>query len=135
MRKVLAIILLLALISGLVACQSGGNSEMDMKNAYINQRCKNDHITAEQLSIDSYGSYRGCTVAYVNGPFAYAQALGSERVGSYVLKYSNSQRLLAYKNGKWLSMPEAYEKGWLRDQDVEQILEKHKEGRDYLYDD
>lgn len=115
--------------------QTAGNSELDMKKAYIEQRCRNGSVTVDELEIDSYGTYRGCTVAYVNGPFAYTQALENERVGPYVFHYGDSQKMLAYKNGDWVSMKTAYVLGWLDDTEVEQILEKHKVGRDHLYND
>ena len=138
MRNLFALIASLILMLYLFGCQSAlkyGNSEEDMKKAYVEQRCKNSNITVDQLEIDSYGTYDGCTVAYIHGPFAYAQALMSEKVGPYVFRYSDSQKMWAYKSGTWKSMPDAYDAGWLDDAAVEQILEKHKEGRDFLYND
>ena len=135
MKKIFTIIMVLVVVLCAVGCQRPGNSDLDMKKAYIEQRCKNSNIAVDDLEIDSYGTYRGCTVAYVNGPFIYTQALEGERVGQYVFRYANSHKMLAYKNGKWRSMSEAYARGWLNDAEVEQILEKHKVGRDYLYND
>ena len=134
MKKLLCIAFACALLLCLLACQSG-NSEDDMKKAYIEQFGHNSDISPDDLEIDSYGTYNGCTVAYINGPFMYMTVLGGETVGEYVFKYPDSQRLKAYKNGEYKSMRDAYEAGWLNDHAVEQVLQKHKKAMAGLYQD
>lgn len=140
MKKLFALLLILALMLCAVGCQTTENSgsntnlESDIKKAFIEQRTAAKDLTEDDLSIDSYGTYNGCTVGYINGPFFYTQALSGEKVGPYIFQYSDSQKMLAYKDGQIKTMTEAYNLGWLDNDAVKQILEKHKQEYTYLYD-
>ena len=140
MKKLFAFLLILSLMLCAVGCQTPGNygSEADLesniKKAFIEQRPAAKDLTEDDLSIDSYGTYNGCTVGYIIGPFFYTQALSGEKVGPYMFEYSDSQKMLAYKDGQIKSMAEAYALSWLDKDAVKQILEKHKQEYAYLYD-
>ena len=158
MKKLFAILLILALMLCAVGCQtlensnSGTNSnnaadsentmssdpdknlESDIIKAYLAYLGPNWDLSEDELSIDSYGTYNSCTVGYINGPFAYTQALTGEKVGPYIFQYSDSQQMKAYKDGQIKTMAEAYKLGWLDDDAVKQIYEKHKQEYPYMYE-
>ena len=163
MKKLIAIFLAMVLMLCAVGCQSPINSESDTNsegitnsedtsnsesnmNFEIDENLESDIIKAyiaylgpawdlseDELSIDSYGTYSDCTVGYINGPFVYLAVISAEKVGPYIFRYSDSQKMLAYKDGQIKSMKEAYALGWLDDEAVKQILEKHKQAYPVLY--
>lgn len=159
MKKQFAILMILSMMLCAVGCQvlenseSGTNSnnaansgnnmnfeidpnlESDIKKAYIAYLGPNWDLTEDDLSIDSYGTYNGCTVGYINGPFVYTQALTAEKVGPYIFQYSDSQQMKAYKDGQIITMAEAYKLDWLDDNAVKQIHEKHKQEYSYVYEE
>ena len=121
--------LFLILIIILLGYQISKYPEIQMKIAYIEQHCPNSDIRPDQLEIESYGTYDGCTVAFIHGPFIYLQALMEERVGHYTFYYDDSQRLWAYKDGEYKSMPDAYAAGWLNEKAVKEILTKQRQNK------
>lgn len=140
MKKLLAILMILSIMLCAVGCQtsenpgSNVNLESAIKKAFVAYLGPAWNLSEDELSIDSYGTYNGCTVCYVNGPIMYAAAIDGEKVGPYIFSYPDSQKLLSYKDGQIKSMAEAYKLGWLNDDAVKQILEKHKQEYTYLYD-
>lgn len=132
MKKLLTITMVVLLVLSFMGCQSSDNPEMQMKKAYIKQLDVSG-VKAEELSIESYGAYNGCTVAFMHGPFGYPAVLTSEEVGPYVFRYSNTNTLVVFKDGKCKSLPEAYDAGWLDDDAVQQLLAKHKQNMPHLY--
>ena len=129
--RVLSILLVLLLL--LTACQSANGHERKMLEDFRNQYYKNSKITVDQLSFLSYGTYDGCFVGYIFGPFGTTAAHSYERVGTFTFRYPSGQHMQAYKNGTWMSMADAYDNGWLDDDAVEQILQKHKQKYAYMY--
>ena len=156
MKKLIAIFLAMVLMLCTVGCQISIRSETDTNsesdiNFELDPNLESDIIKAymkhvnynaldsqywseDDVSVDSYGTYSGCTVGYINGPFAYLQAEDGEKVGPYIFRYSDSQKMLAYKDGQIKSMKEAYALGWLDKDAVAQIFEKHKQAHPFLYD-
>jgi hypothetical protein len=140
MKKLLAILLILALMLCAVGCQTSENPGSDMNlesdiiKAYLAYLGPAWDLSEDELSIDSYGTYNGCTVGYINGPIGYAAVISGEKVGPYIFEYGDSQKMLAYKDGQIKSMAEAYKLGWLNDDAVKQILEKHKLEYPYMYE-
>lgn len=129
--RILSIVLLLVLL--LTACQSANGHERKMLEDYRNQYWKNSEITVDQLAFDSYGTYDGCAVGYIDGPFGTTAAISYERVGTFTFRYPSGEKMKAYKSGIWMSMADAYDNGWLDDDAVEQIWQKHKQKHEMLY--
>lgn len=142
MKKLFAIFMIFAVMLCTLGCQasenpgSNVNLESAIKKAFIAYTGPAWDLSEDELSIDSYGTYNGCTVCYINAPtIDYLQALDAEKVGSYIFRYPDSQKMLAYKDGQIKSMAEAYKLGWLNDDVVKQIHEKHKQEYSYVYDE
>lgn len=147
MKKLFSIFLILALLLCAVGCHTSEyNSinegfkidkalESEIKKAFIAYKGPAWDLSEDELSIDSYGTYNGCTVCYVNGSFVYADVIDGEKVGPYIFRYPDSQKMLSYKDGQIKSMAEAYKLGWLNDDAVKQIHEKHKQEYSYVYDE
>lgn len=140
MKKLLAILLILALMLCAVGCQTSENPGSDMNlesdiiKAYLAYLGPAWDLSEDELSIDSYGTYNGCTVGYINGPIGYAAVISGEKVGPYIFEYGDSQKMLAYKDGQIKSMAEAYKLGWLDKDAVKQIHERHKLEYPYMYE-
>ena len=128
MKKVLAIcvpILLLVLIAFLWT-QNEKKSENKMEDAFISQFCSASEKSQEDLTIVTYGAYNGCTVLDIIIHLDNQVWPDSEKVGAYNFHYSRDNGLMAYKDGVYKSLQEAYAEGWLDNEDVEKVLEMHK---------
>ena len=140
MKKLLAILLILALMLCAVGCQTSGNPGSDMnleseiKEAVRSLKPSLEELPDDAISIDSYGTYNGCTVCFIDGPFGYGMGFMEEIIGPYTFQYSSTRMLLTYKDGQIKNMPEAYDLGWLDDDAVKQIHEKHKQECPGLYE-
>ncbi len=110
--------------------QSEDRFELEMKKAYIERG--NLQISPNELKFESYGTYDGCTVAFI-GDHGGTMAIEYEKVGPYMFKYPDSQKMVAYKDDVFKSLPDAYTDGWLDDEAVKQILEKYKQDKSYLF--
>ena len=140
MKKILAILMILSIMLCTVGCQTSENPGSDVNlESEIIKTVKSlypslEYFPEDGITIDSFGTYNGCTVCYINGVFGYAQAFMDEKVGAYTFQYSTGQTLLAHKDGQLKNMPEAYELGWLDDDAVKQIYEKHRQKCPVNYD-
>ena len=111
------------------------NTENKLTDAFIAQFCSDSETLPENLEVKSYGTYDGCTVAdisvsrYVHG-FNWSE---NEKVGAYNFNYSSVHTLLAYKDGVFISLSEAYKNGWIDNKDVEKVLKVHKQEYAGLY--
>lgn len=153
MKKLFAILLILALMLCAVGCQTSGNAESctnsnneldenlarEIRKAYMGYITYTDsdaqYWSEDDVLIDYYGTYSGCTVGYIESPISlYLPVLSGEKVGPCTFQYPDSRKLLAYKDAQIKSMPEAYDLGWLDDDAVRQIHEIHKQEQALLYD-
>ena len=136
MKKLFVFLLILALMLCTVGCQGFGDPEYAIKKAYLERLPEHmrDDYTPNDIPIWSYGTYNGCTVGYFSERRGGGQAITEEEVGNYVFIYPDTTRMLAYKDGQIKLMPEAYELGWLDDDAVKQIYEKHRQEYSDLYE-
>ena len=69
-----------------------------------------------------FGTYNGCSVMFIDTPWwGYMDSFWSEEVAGYTFGYGSSQTLDVYRNGEFVSLKEAYEKGWLSKKDIKDI--------------
>jgi hypothetical protein len=138
MKRLFAILMILSMMLCAVGCEGSGDSEHAIKKAYIEQLIPEhlrDNYTPDDIPIWSYGTYNGCTVGYFGSKSGGAMMIIGEKVGNYNFTYPSSTKMLAYKGGVFKSLPEAYDLGWLDDDAVKQIHEKHKQEYYYVYDE
>ena len=137
MKKLFAVLLILALMLCAVGCEGFGDPEYAIKKAYFELKPEHmrENYTPGDIQIWSYGTYNGCTVGYFGEKRGGGQAITEEKVGNYVFIYPDTTRMLAYKDGQIKLMPEAYDLGWLDDDAVKQIYEKHRQEYSALYDE
>ena len=78
----------------------------------------------EKGYIDSYyGFYNNTFVLKMStNKSDYTEAEGVETVGGVTFHYNNGNRILAYKNGKFYSLQEAYNNGYLTTTDLQNCL-------------
>lgn len=138
MKRFMICLMALTILVSLAACagtKSQDKLEQEMKEAYMRQFVEEDDYSIENLSIAHYGEYDGCQVVFVNGYFMYLQALSGETVAGYNFRYSSSQKLLAYKDGTYQYLQEAYDDGWLSDEAIGELHAAYKQANSFLYDE
>lgn len=77
----------------------------------------------EDITIREYfGTYNGCSVMFIDTPWwGYMDSFWSEEIAGYTFGYGSSQTLDVYRDGEFVSLKEAYEKGWLSKNDIKDI--------------
>ncbi len=77
----------------------------------------------EDITISEYfGTYNGCSVMFIDTPWwCYMDICWSEEIAGYTFGYGSSRTLDVYRNGEFVSLKEAYEKGWLSKKDIKDI--------------
>ena len=74
-----------------------------------------------------YGTYNGCVVVMMTGEgIVYSQVTGGENIDGIIIGYPNSNRIKAWKDGKFYSLQEAFDKGFLNKEDIEIIANIQK---------
>jgi hypothetical protein len=71
-----------------------------------------------------YGSCRGCVILFCGGllPSITELTVANER-----FIYSNVFSIWVYKNGEFITLEDAYAKGWLTDENIADIAEYHRQ--------
>ncbi len=129
MKKLLWICVpvLLLILFTFLGTQDFQNEKTELKNAFIAQFGSDSEIKPEELTIEAYGTYDGCTVTYIYVPREYNILLGcDEGVGGYCFHYPRGEQMMAYKDGVYKSLHEAYAEGWFNDEDVGSIRQIYK---------
>ena len=107
--------------------------QWEIKNAYFDQYVKDNNYTAQDLRIRYYGFYEGTYICFVDGMFGYLDVMEEEILSGLPFRYSSTQRLMVYTDGKILQLKDAYEEGWLSEIALKQLLEYYKLVHPYLY--
>jgi hypothetical protein len=93
-------------------------TETIIKQDYLKSHVKPMYpdATVDNITIlKYYGTYGGCVaVLMTDSHTLYAQVLGTEVVGGITIHYSDSNRMLIWKNGNFYHLQEAYKKGLLK---------------------
>ncbi len=97
-----------------------------------------DELIENYLKIQVYfGTYNNCAVMILDSPFSvYFQAQTFNEIGGYVFAYPVMRSTAVYRNGEFVTLEQAYEKGWLSDENMKDIYYYHcKLYCDYEYKD
>lgn len=108
--------------------------QKDFKSAFLRQYVTEDGYTEDNLIVEYYGSYDGIPVAFIHGIFGYPTVIEEETIAGLTFRYSSEQRLLVCKHGDLLELKEAFEKGWLSEDALKQLLDYYKTVKPYLYE-
>ncbi len=83
----------------------------------------------DEVGIETYfGTYNGCVVAYMRSPALYDDALTDLVVGSYTFVLPGEgpvPLIVAYKEGTFMGLREAFEAGWLTEEAVGAVWEMY----------
>lgn len=82
----------------------------------------------EELTLEYFGEYDGCHVAFVNGPFGHPSDEDTEWIAGYEFAYSSGQRLRVYRDGSILSLKGAYNERWLSDESIGRLWNCYTNG-------
>lgn len=72
-----------------------------------------------------YGTFNGYTVLFVASGGG-SDVLSNVKLGKYSILFGAPFRLLAYKDGKFTNLKDAYEQGVFTDEQIKMIYEYHK---------
>lgn len=102
---------------------SGANStEYEIKAAYA----KKHNVPADTVYFTSYGEYNGAHAIMITAEgFTAGDAITYETVGGIILTYPTTHKMDVYYEGKFCSLPTAYETGLLTDSDLIEIAKKY----------
>lgn len=86
-----------------------------------------DELIENYLKIRVYfGTYNNCAVMILDSPFiVYFQAQTFNEIGGYIFAYPVMRSTAVYRNGEFVTLEQAYEKGWLSDEDMKDIYYYH----------
>ena len=77
-------------------------------------------ITLNEIYVqDYYGTYSGCEIVYMGGPFVYTAAERSVVVAGYIITLGSGQKLYVHKDTHFYTLNEAYTAGYISKEDVE----------------
>ena len=103
-----------------------------IKECYVKQYCSTDGVAPEELHIRYIGEYNGAHVMLVDGPFYFLQWVTGETVSGVEITYPTSQKMKVYHeelDSFAANITEAYENGWLADEDIPTIKTRYLDSR------
>ncbi len=87
-----------------------------------------DHFEADRVWVQKYyGEFEsGAIVAYMGCDCCmYTEALWTEKIGEYEINYFDGHRIEVLYEREFYTLTEAYENGWLTDENIAEITGKH----------
>ncbi len=88
--------------------------------------------SASDIELDYFGTYNGCVALMVNDSFTgYADIVTEEKIGGIPFKYSSGNTVRVFKDGAFISLQTAYEKGLLTKENLKNIRYYYNLGREY----
>ncbi|MDE7257206.1 MAG: hypothetical protein K2N50_04540 [Clostridia bacterium] len=98
------------------------SAENEIKSAFAQKY----DVDVDTVFLSSYGEYNGAHAVMITAEgFGYATAITYDTVGGIILTYPDSCKMVVYYNGKFCSLPAAYEKGLLTNADLIEIAKKY----------
>lgn len=83
-------------------------------------------LTVDDVNIERYyGTYDNCVVLWIDRYCSYSSEGETEMVAGYRFDYGVDRTTDVYRNGKFLTLKEAYEKGWLSKADIRDVHYYH----------
>ncbi len=152
MKKTIVILLLLAMIYSLAACQSAppviepdfsnqAEAEKAMKEAllikcdYYRSEHDPEGLTADDLTVRYYGAYGGKHVGFIDGtPGPCLDWVGVESYMDVPFLFWDMQRLMVWYEGEIHSLEQASEMGLFTKAEMEAVGEYHKALNPELYE-
>lgn len=104
--------------------------ELQIIKSYFGKQYKGQESVDEKIIEDYYGTYNGYSVIRIlEDP---ENSDGMEAVSGIEFKYYRAGRIRAWKSGKFYYLQDAINKGYLNQEQIEEISEKNK--RIYLFE-
>lgn len=132
--RVLVILLLVALLCTITACQSekktlSADEQQEISDAWLAQKGIALDWSAKDIcgvmNVRFYGEYNGYAVIFAESWECICGAMHKQKVADFVFSDSQPFELAVYKNGTLSSLQEAYDNGWLTSDDISCIYEQH----------
>ena len=79
----------------------------------------------DRLSLRFRGVFNDSYVVFVDGPFDYSDGMTYEYVNSWLFIYPNSQRMLAYHQGQFYLLADAFHAGYLTAANVAELYQNY----------
>ena len=115
---------LLIMVAAMCLCACGGDSDGDSdtltdkeQSEIISAIAQRYEVEADDIPFEFYGKYSGAYVLmiYKGG---YFQAISGETVDGVSFRFSEIRHFDVYKSGKFYSLQEAFDKGWVDHDDL-----------------
>lgn len=102
--------------------------EIQIKEAYLKRQDNNPYAkTIDDITIiKNYGTYNECTAVMMtaNG-IGYTQAIEQVYIGQVYFCYNDGNSIIAYKDGEFSSLQDAFDRNWLSKDDLSTIAAEH----------
>lgn len=94
----------------------------EIKSAFA----KMHNVSSDTVWFSSYGEYNGAYPVMISAEnFGYAAAITYDVVGEIILTYSSSHKMDVYYDGKFYTLPAAYNNGLLTNSDLIEIAKRY----------
>lgn len=144
MKRVFCFIFCTVLLLSLCSCQQSTapltwseETQAKIKRDYAKFQNDNtpngEDITADDVSINFYfGIYHGDAVALlISGMTAFPTVIVEEDIAGIHFSFGSTQPLYIYNEGTFTPLKEAYEKGIVSKEDVQEIHTRHERRSEY----
>ena len=133
LAKLVAVILVVcSILSIFSACGDKNNQTIDEKitAAYIAEHPNRD---ANELSISHYGEFNDAYVVVIIYGNTINDMYYSTTIDGINFYFEGGYSFSVYRKGKLCELAEAFDRGWLTRADLIAVRDKHREGRESLY--
>jgi len=138
-KKIVSVILCMIILSSfLPACNSVKYSGSGMKDpkgldSKIVMQMRRDYrkhlikeifhfSKLEDIWVQQYfGNFSGCEVVYMGSNIGFNEELRPVEIAEYTIVFRDGREVYAYKNSRFYTLKEAYDKGFLTKEDIYEI--------------
>ena len=123
MKKLISLLLVICMLCPLFVGCANQDKDYKMKKNYIRQFKIKDKEPEDVIIDYDGGTYSGARIVMLDTEW-HDPEKWTETIGDTTIQYYDSNRLYAYKNGKFYTLSDAYEKGKLSKNEITQIALK-----------
>jgi len=113
-------------------------AETEIKQSFLDSRTRAwwpDASTDDVFVLDYYGTYDGCVVVRMTDRFTgHLAVITYEDIDGVRLVYSSSNKAIAWKDGHFYGLQDAYSQGLLQKGDIEEVAGRQKAAYPFLYE-
>lgn len=109
--------------------------QIQIRQSFLDQFVEDKSYTVEDVSVRLFGVFGETYAMFMDGIFAYADAITSDTVSDLTFCYPSAQKMYIYSSGQFYQLQEAFDAQLISDADIAVIYDNYYSAYPYMLEE